>query len=631
MRVLSAILVFVALSTSAKTELDSLKGVWDDRSFPDTVRIEAYSNYIRKGFLHANPDSAFKLCLVMEEFARKIDRPDWIAEADYMKGTTFFYKGDFTAALPLFKEALKLWEKDGDIMKVGTANNGLAVIHSQLGNHDQAISYYMKALKIREAEGDSLGVSSILNNIGLLYKEQEQYDRSVELFNRALKLAENLGNDTRLGTTLENLGILYSVKGELDSATSYFKQALIYKYKMNDVRSIASSLLNIGGNYVKLGEIDSAEAYLNKSLQISRERGLKVSELSALGNLGELYKTRGETSKAIDYVEQAHAIATGLGALDKQRSTSKMLSELYKGAGRYEDALKMYELYVTTRDSLLSEQNQREILRQEYKYEYEKEALTDSLEFAKKEAVMVEHSEKQRLGLVAAGGGLVLLIALAFAIYRGKKRSDELLLNILPEETAQELKEKGHSDAQLIEHVTVLFTDFKGFTALSEKVTPKELVKDLHECFSAFDNICGKYGIEKIKTIGDAYMAAGGLPSPNTTHAQDVVKAALEMREFVEKGKRDKVAKGLPFFEIRIGVHTGPVVAGIVGVKKFQYDIWGDTVNTASRMESSGEAGKVNISQTTYELVKDQFTCEYRGEVEAKGKGKLKMYFVEKL
>lgn len=212
-----------------------------------------------------------------------------------------------------------------------------------------------------------------------------------------------------------------------------------------------------------------------------------------------------------------------------------------------------------------------------------------------------------------------------------KERSEELLLNILPQEVAGELMAKGSADARLIEQVTVLFTDFKGFTELSEKLGPRELVADINECFSAFDGIMGKHGVEKIKTIGDAYMAAGGLPVPNTTHAGDVLRAALEVQEFIAGLKVRKQAEGRPWFDIRIGVHTGPVVAGIVGVKKFQYDIWGDTVNTANRMESSGGVGRVNLSAATYALVKDDpaFTFTPRGMVEAKGKGEMEMYFVE--
>lgn len=212
-----------------------------------------------------------------------------------------------------------------------------------------------------------------------------------------------------------------------------------------------------------------------------------------------------------------------------------------------------------------------------------------------------------------------------------KERSDELLLNILPFEIAEELKSKGSADAQLIDQVTVIFTDFKGFTAMSEKMSPRELVHDLHECFSAFDEIIEKHGLEKIKTIGDSYMAAGGLPTPNNTHAVQVTRAALEIRDFIAEGKAKKISAGLPYFEIRIGLHTGPVVAGIVGVKKFQYDIWGDTVNTASRMESACEVGKVNISQATYEMLQpgNGFSFESRGKVQVKGKGEVDMWFVE--
>jgi len=214
-------------------------------------------------------------------------------------------------------------------------------------------------------------------------------------------------------------------------------------------------------------------------------------------------------------------------------------------------------------------------------------------------------------------------------VEKQRKVSDELLLNILPAEIAQELKSKGSSDAKLISEATVLFTDFKGFTEMSETLSPKELVSDINECFSAFDNIIERHGVEKIKTIGDAYMAAGGLPSPNTTHARDVLNAALEIQRFMQNLKKERMQTGKHYFDIRIGIHTGPVVAGIVGIRKFQYDIWGDTVNTASRMESNSEIGKINVSETTYNLVKQDYQFMHRGKIEVKGKGEMNMFFLE--
>jgi class 3 adenylate cyclase len=216
-------------------------------------------------------------------------------------------------------------------------------------------------------------------------------------------------------------------------------------------------------------------------------------------------------------------------------------------------------------------------------------------------------------------------------IRKQKDEVENLLLNILPAEVAEELKVKGSAEAQQFDEVTVLFTDFKGFTQLSEKMSPKELVFVINEYFSAFDHIMVKYGVEKIKTIGDAYMAVGGLPITTSTHATDVISAAIEIQQFMAEQKSRKEAQGELFFDIRIGVHTGPVVAGIVGVKKFAYDIWGDTVNTASRMESNGEVGKINISQNTYTLVKDKFNCVERGKIQVKGKGEVDMYFVDRL
>jgi class 3 adenylate cyclase len=215
-------------------------------------------------------------------------------------------------------------------------------------------------------------------------------------------------------------------------------------------------------------------------------------------------------------------------------------------------------------------------------------------------------------------------------VVKQKEKSDELLLNILPSEVADELKEKGYTTAKSFDEVTVLFSDIKGFTNVAEKMTAQELVKEINTYFSAFDHIIQQYGLEKIKTIGDAYVAAGGLPEKNSATAQNVIEAALAMQNTIQELKKERISFNKPFFELRIGIHTGPVVAGVVGIKKFQYDIWGDTVNLAARMEQSGVPGKINISQQTYELVKDQFNCVHRGKIEAKNKGDIDMYFVKR-
>jgi len=211
------------------------------------------------------------------------------------------------------------------------------------------------------------------------------------------------------------------------------------------------------------------------------------------------------------------------------------------------------------------------------------------------------------------------------ALKAEKKKSDDLLLNILPSEVAEELKAKGSTHARMYDQVTVLFTDFVDFTVAGEQMGAQELVDELDHCFKAFDEIISRNGIEKIKTIGDAYLAVCGLPNPHNDHATRAVRAAMEIRDFMETRKQ---LLGERTFRVRIGMHSGAVVAGIVGVKKFAYDIWGDTVNTAARMEQNSEPGKINVTETTYELIREQFTCSFRGEINAKNKGALKMYFV---
>lgn len=213
-------------------------------------------------------------------------------------------------------------------------------------------------------------------------------------------------------------------------------------------------------------------------------------------------------------------------------------------------------------------------------------------------------------------------------LMKEKAKTEELLARVLPRNTASEIIEKGKATKIKYNFVTVLFSDIQGFTKIAEEMNPEVLIDELDKFFFYFDSVVEKYGIEKIKTIGDAYMCAGGIPEKNRTNPVEVILAALEMRSYMARLKATSELAGMKYWDIRIGIHTGTVVAGVVGQKKLSYDIWGDTVNTASRMESSGDAGKINISGTTYEFVKEFFTCEYRGKMPVKYKGELEMYFV---
>ena len=212
-----------------------------------------------------------------------------------------------------------------------------------------------------------------------------------------------------------------------------------------------------------------------------------------------------------------------------------------------------------------------------------------------------------------------------------KNRSEKLLLNILPVEVAEELKDEGFVKPVLYENVTILFTDFEGFTKIAERMSPEELLKTLDASFTQFDKIIEKNNLEKLKTIGDSYMCAGGLPIKNKTHPIDACLAGLELKRMMTQIKELQDSLGLDFWELRIGIHCGPVIAGVIGEKKFAYDIWGDAVNTASRLESSGATGEINISKSVFNQVKNFFICEYRGKIPAKNKGDVDMYFLKRI
>ncbi len=564
-------------------------------------------------------ESALKYCNQGVKLGAEIDFKRGLSRCYNNIAVVYLHKADFPSALEYFQKALIPLEQINLKGAIATVEYNIGTIHYEQGNFAKAIELYTKSLLIHEQLKDKPGMARVLNGIGNIYKRQKNYVEALDYNQKAYEIFQEIGDKYGEATALSNLSGLHKDLGKLEEAINLLSKSISLYEAIGEKRKIGYCLTNMA--YIKLDQNNQNEALdlFEKAYKIQEVLGNLDGMAAAYSGKAMVFNTNLNYKQAIEYGNKSLALAQEVGSVQMIKEVANSLWKSYKASNKPAEALRMHELYINMRDSIESEENKKEVMRNQFQYEYAKKEALSKAEQEKKDAIaqeQIRRKNQQRNGFII---GFALMIGLAGVSYRSyltkkrdnqiiskeKARSEELLLNILPEETANELKEKGSSDAKLVDQVTVLFTDFKGFTALSEILTPKELVKDLHECFSAFDRICEKYGIEKIKTIGDAYMAAGGLPTPNNTHAKDVVNAAIEMAKFVAVGKAKKIENNLPFFEIRIGIHTGPVVAGIVGIKKFQYDIWGDTVNTASRMESSGQVGRVNLSQATYELLKN--------------------------
>jgi adenylate cyclase len=552
----------------------------------DTGKVNILYSLSWENYMVANYDTSLYYAEQSKALAEKLGFRKRTGDAYSVIGSAYHAQGNYPAALKNNVVALKIREEMGDKQRMAASYNNIGNIYQVLGNYPEALKKYFSALKINKETGYKEWIANNYTNIGTVYKNQSNYNDALKNHFAALKIREDIGNKSGIAMSYACIARTYTSQGNYQSALTNHFASLKIAEEIGDKQGIAESYLNIGDNYIRLNQAAKAKIWLQKALALSKEIGSKrLIEVSYQG-----------------------------------------FTEADSALGNYKGAFENYKMYILYKDSLYNEENTKKLTQTEMQYEFDKKEAVAKAEQDKKNALAKVKLQRQQTYTYAGIGGVLLLLGFSFFIVKERKKSDKLLLNILPLEVAKELKAKGESDARLFDDVTVLFTDFVGFTTVSERLTPKQLVDELHTCFTAFDGIMAKHKIEKIKTVGDAYLAVSGLPLADEQHAENVVSAAIEIRDFMLARKQELGDIG---FNIRIGVHSGNVVAGIVGVKKFAYDIWGDTVNTAARMEQKSEAGKINISQTTYELVKDRYTCTYRGEIEAKNKGMMKMYFVE--
>lgn len=570
------------------------------------------------------------------ELWKEIGDRDRIAITHGFIGQDYADSGDYSQALKYMSLSLEGYEALGDKRLQSYVHSVMAWIYGNMGMYPENLKHQYAMLKIAEEAGDRYGASIAYSNLASTFEEQGNFEKAIEIYTQALKINMEFNDYVNTAGSYNSIGNCHKNMGNYSEALKNHQLALEIGKKFNDARGIGGAYKCIGNVHLAQGNLPEALKYYHRATGEYKigEDNLAIAQLKT--QIATCYTNMGNYGEARRYFGEAFSLVSALKSIAEFHDYYKGRAKLDSATGDWKNAFGHYRLFVSTRDSMHNEENTKKMVQTRMHYEFDKKEAAAKAEQEKKDLQAKEELEQQKLLRNGFMGGfaVVLLFAGIFfnqrnKIKTGKQRSDELLLNILPAEVAEELKAKGAAEAKMIDEVTVLFSDFKGFTEISETQTPGDLVAEINACFSSFDLIMQRHGIEKIKTVGDAYLAAGGLPTPNATHATDVLNAALEMQAFMQQRKQQRGTEGKFFFEARIGVHTGPVVAGIVGIKKFAYDIWGDTVNTAQRMESNSEAGRVNISGSTHELVKGQFHCTYRGKIEAKGKGEVDMYFVE--
>ncbi len=480
----------------------------------------------------------------------------------------------------------------------------MSYCYSTLGYYMRSFEYDQKAYSIGVELGSDKIKAITLNNLGNSYSDLGKREEALSYFQRALEI--NLANAFGIGflaANYSNIGSVYIHNLQYEKALEHFEQAVVYNEKNENFDWLAANYVGIAKCLSELGRVEEGIRLLTDAAKRDEFQQNFYRLSSLFEELAACEMKRRNYVAAIECLEQSLAVNGGRYKEDYVKALNR-LADCYHQTGEHSKAFSTLKEAGEFERKRFAEDNVKQM--ENLKSAFDAEQRRKEAELLRVKADELE--AKNRI------------------IEEEKRRSDELLLNILPEEVAEELKQKGSADAKLFNNVTVMFTDFKSFTNISERLSPQQLVDELHECFKAFDEITSRHNIEKIKTVGDAYLAVAGLPVPDECHAENMLKAALEIRDFMLQRKKNLNEQT---FEVRIGLHSGSVVAGIVGVKKFAYDIWGDTVNTAARMEQYGTEGEVNISEATYRLVKHKYSCITRGEIEVKNKGLMQMYYVK--
>jgi len=638
MKKLIALIVvsFVTISSLyAVSEVDSLKKALSQVTIEERIPI---LNTLATKYWYIDPDSSIIFANRALELAQTSKDQMQEAEAYHKLGGAYYFLSDYSKALENYKKSLLIREELSDNKGVANISNNIGMIFQELGIYDKALDNYMLALQFYETSRDERRIAVVLNNIGAVYGDLKNYDKALLSYMHSLEIKQKLDDKSGIASTLHNIGRAYHNLFEYDKALEYYERSVILKKELKKQYSLAMTLNNIGKVYSDLNLYEKALTYFDEALQIEKALGDKFGEANTLNNIGEAYLALNELNKAEGFIQQALTIALEIDAKYIIEAGYLYMSVLNDKRGRFDKALDYHQKMFDVNQKIFNEQVLDRIAKLQTRYETEKKDQEIELLIKERDIneLIIEKQRNLRNYLIVLIFLVIVISIITYINYRQKRKdnqiiaeekakSDNLLLNILPVRIANDLKETGKTEPELFKEITVYFSDIVGFTHTSSLLSPKELIEELNEIFTNFDEIIEKYECERIKTIGDAYLAVGGMNRNNPQPAINIVRAALAHIEYLKKRNKTSPIK----WQIRIGIHTGDVIGGVVGIKKYIYDVFGDTINLAARMEQYSEPLKINISEDTYNYVKDSFSCIERDGIVVKGKGIIKMYFVE--
>ena len=615
----------------------ALQGIAQPKSLGDSNTINRLLEEAIK-FLVDDTAKSINLSLRARDISRKINYKKGEAYANKNIGRVYYMQARYVETLDHWNESLRIFTEIKDEVGMSNLLNNIGAIYFAEGVDDKALEYCLKALKYGQNTGDTLRILSALTTIGSIYYNKKD-PVALDYLLQALPLNEKLGDKDSYVIIAGNIGEIYYDNKAYEKALQFYRNAI----NADKTLSNTSFAFNgIGKVYLKQGKPAEALMNHNKALAIAEKMDDKLQVIRSLRGVADIYAYQNKNIIALEYYNKARQIGEKVKANVELQDLYPLLATSYSKTNDFNNAYLYQSKYADIKDTLYKDETRKKLGKLQFDFDLSKKEGEINL-LTKEKSLKEVELKAQKQAKTGLAIGLILIIIIAFIIFRNylqqsktnkvldkqKVEIEQLLLNILPQEVASELQAKGYSKPRHFEDVSVLFTDFKGFTSIADKLSPAVVVEQLNECFMAFDNIIDKYGLEKIKTIGDAYMCAGNIPSPNPNHSYKIIKAGLEILDFINDYNAQRHAEGLEPWEIRVGIHIGPVVAGVVGKKKYAYDIWGSTVNIASRMESNGDPGRVNISAVTHEIIKNDFACSYRGKIQAKNLGDIDMYFVD--